>query len=165
MAGITGKFADYTANLVAKKRGARVPENQLINLILPWSCSVIGALVFGLAGHDQSKYPWIAFLIALGFMCFGFLGTSTITTVYVLESYPHIAGPALVNVASFRFIFAFFLTLWASDWIVDLGYKDTFLIYTGLIAGFGAFIPIVYIWGPAWRKRWPATRMAAHSHA
>jgi len=157
---VEGKLADMFANYIAKKRGRREPENQLINLILPFICSLLGSLLFGLAGENKEKYSWLVFLVALAFMCFGFLGTSTITTVYVLESYPHIAGPALVNVASFRFIMAFFLTLYASDWIVDLGYFKTFIIYTGCIAGFGALIPVVYVFGPYWRKRFPASRMA-----
>jgi len=161
---ITGGVADWFANYVAKKRGARIPENQLINLFLPWACSLLGALLFGISAQHKADYHWIVFLLALAFMAFGFLGTSTITTVYVLESYPHIAGPALVNVASFRFIMAFFLTLWASDWIVDLEYEKTFLIYTGLVAGFGLLIPVVYYYGPAWRRMFPATRMAIRSH-
>lgn len=144
--------------MVAKRRGQRLPENQLINLALPWACSLLGALLFGLSGHDQEHYPWMVFLLGLAFMAFGFLGTSSITTVYVLESYPHMAGPALVNVASFRWIMAFFLTLWASDWIVDLGYKETFLIYVGLIAFFGLFIPVAFFYGPAWRRRFPGTK-------
>jgi len=161
---ITGTFADWTANLVAKKRGRRIPENQLINLALPWTCSLLGALLFGLSGGNQSKYPWVVFLLSLSLMTFGFLGTSTITTVYVLESYPHIAGPVLVNVATFRWLMAFFLILFASDWIVDLGYLRTFLIYVGCIGFFGAFIPVVYIFGPSWRARWPADHMANRSY-
>lgn len=161
---VTGKIADWMANMVAKRRGSRVPENQLINLALPWSCSMLGALLFGLSGGNQSKYAWIVFLTSLAFMCFGFLGTSTITTVYVLESYPHIAGPVLVNVASFRFLVAFLLILFASDWIVDWGYLRTFSVYLGMIAGCGLFIPVVYYFGPAWRRRFPATSMANRSY-
>jgi hypothetical protein len=37
-----------------------------------------------------------------------------------------------------------------------MGYLDTMLIYVGIIATFGALIPVVYIFGPAWRRRWPA---------
>lgn len=154
----TGKTADYIANQVAKKSGKRIPENQLLNLVLPWICALLGALLFGLSGEHPDQYPWIVMLLSLGFMTFGFLGISTITTVYVLESYPHMAGPALVNVASFRWILAFFLTLYASDWIVDMGYFRTFIIYTALIAGFGLCIPVVFIYGERWRAAFPGDR-------
>jgi len=155
---ITGGLADQLANAVARRRGARIPENQLINLILPAICGVIGSLLFGLSAEEPEKYHWSVFVMSLGFMAFGFLGTSSIGTVYVLECYPHLAGPALVSIASFRFIIAFLLTLFAVDWVLALGYLRTFLIYTGLISGFMLLIPVVYIFGPGWRRRWPATK-------
>jgi MFS family permease len=108
---ITGSLADVLANSVAKKRGARVAENQLINLVLPGILGLLGTILFGMAGNDPNRYHWVVFLLGLGFMAFGFLGTSAIGTVYVLECYPHLAGPALVSIASFRFIIAFLLTL------------------------------------------------------
>jgi hypothetical protein len=111
---VTGGLADVLANSVAKKRGTRVPENQLINLILPGILGILGTILFGIAGSDPQKYHWIVFLLGLGFMAFGFLGTSAIGTVYVLECYPHLAGPALVSIASFRFIIAFLLTLYVA---------------------------------------------------
>ena len=43
----------------------------------------------------------------------------------------------------------------APDWIVDLGYKNTFLIYVGLIGFFGLFIPVAWWYGPTWRRRFP----------
>lgn len=159
---IQGSLADWAANYLARKTGKRIPENQLINLILPTSCGLIGTVLFGLAGHDQTKYPWPVFLLALGFMAFGFLGTSSIGAVYALECYPHLAGPALVNIASFRFIIAFFLTFECSNWIVDLGYAKTFTIYSCIIAAFMLLIPVVYFMGPSWRRRWSANHISDH---
>jgi len=161
---VTGPFADWTANLAAKSRGRRLPENQLINLALPWASSMLGTLLFGLSGGNQTKYHWMVFLLSLAFTTFGFLGVSTITTVYVLESYPHIAGPVLVNVATFRWIMAFFLILWASDWIVDLGYLPTFSIYLGIIAFSGLMMPFVYVFGPSWRKRFSGDHLANRNY-
>jgi len=157
VAFITGGFADWVANLAARKRGQRVPENQLLNLILPTLCALLGAIIFGVAGANQTKYPWEMFLLGLGLMTFGFLGANTIGAVYVLECYPHLAGPALVNIASFRCLIAFVLSFKVSDWIVELGYFKSFMIYTGLMAGFAVLIPVVWYFGPAWRRRWPAT--------
>jgi len=161
---VTGPIADWTANLAAKSRGRRVPENQLINLALPWACSMLGTLLFGLSGGNQSKYHWMVFLLSLAFTTFGFLGVSTITTVYVLESYPHIAGPVLVNVATFRWLIAFFLIFWASDWIVDWGYLPTFSVYLGIIAFSGLMMPFVYVFGPTWRKRFTANHLADRNY-
>ncbi|KAK2057205.1 major facilitator superfamily transporter [Colletotrichum caudatum] len=153
---VTGKAADWMANRIAKKRGARLPENQLVNLIFPTLCGIVGSVIFGLAGSNQIDYSYFMFLTGFGMMAFGFLGANTIGAVYVLECYPHLAGPALVNVASFRCLLAFVLSFKISDWVVELGYFHSMLIYTGLISAFALFIPVIYVYGPAWRKRWPA---------
>ena len=42
---------------------------------------------------------------------------------------------------------------------VDFGYLTSMAIYTGIIGLFGLLIPVVYIWGPAWRRRLPAAHM------
>ncbi|QIX02321.1 hypothetical protein AMS68_007838 [Peltaster fructicola] len=159
---VTGAVADKFANWCAKKRGSREPENQLVNLILPTILGLCGAVMFGIAGNNPSKYHWIILLVGLGFMAFGFLGANSVGAVYVLECYPHLAGPALVNIAAFRCIFAFCLTFYVADWIIAMGYLNTFLIYAGLIAGLSLALPVVYIFGPAWRRRWPATNLGRH---
>ena len=63
---ITGKLADVLANWAAKKRGRRVPENQLINLVLPTICALIGCIIFGVTGSEPGKYHWAIFLFSLG---------------------------------------------------------------------------------------------------
>lgn len=65
---LTGVLADWTANLVAKKRGKRVPENQLLNLILPTICALVGSVIFGISGEHPENYSSYLFLFALGLM-------------------------------------------------------------------------------------------------
>jgi hypothetical protein len=71
-----------------------------------------------------------------------------------------LAGPSLVNIASFRCLVAFLLTFRISEWVADMGYLKTFGIYAGVMGGFILFIPIIYVFGPGWRKRWPGPRQA-----
>ena len=139
-----------------------MPENQLLNLILPTICALVGSVIFGIAGSHQSEYHWMVFLLGLGLSAFGFLGANTVGAVYVLECYPHLAGPALVNIASFRCLIAFVLSFKVSDWVADLGYFRSMMIYTGIMAFFACCIPIVYWYGEAWRKRWPADKFGDH---
>lgn len=156
---ITGVLADWTANLAAKARGSREPENQLLNLIFPTIAGLVGAIIFGAAGTSPDKFHWAIFLLGLGLMAFGFLGANTIGAVYVLECYPHLAGPALVNIGAVRALIAFVLSFRVADLIVDFGYLNSMAIYTGIIGLFGLLIPVVYIWGPAWRRMLPAARL------
>ncbi|USW55007.1 Putative major facilitator superfamily, MFS transporter superfamily [Septoria linicola] len=157
VAFLTGFVADWTANWAAKARGKRIPENRLLNLALPTICTIIGCVLFGLSGQHIGEYHWSVFLLGLGLIAFGFLGTNTVGAVYVLECYPHLAGPALVNIASFRCLIAFVLSFRVTEWVSEFGYLDSMLIYVGIISFFTLLIPVVYKFGPAWRKRWPAT--------
>jgi len=152
---ITGLTADLFANMMAKKRGQRDPEFQALNLIIPTVVGFIGTIIFGVSGNNPEKFGWPVFLTGLGFIAFGFLGTNTIGIVYVLECYPHLAGPALINIGSFRSIIAFLLTFDVSEWIAGMGYLKTFGIYAGVMGAFILFIPIIFVFGPGWRKRWP----------
>ncbi|KAM3421279.1 hypothetical protein BST61_g1681 [Cercospora zeina] len=157
VAFLTGFVADWTANWVAKARGKRLPENQLLNLVIPTTCAIVGCIIYGLAGSHIGEYHWIVFLIGFGLIAFGFLGTNTVGAVYVLETYPHLAGPALVNIASFRCLIAFILSFRVTEWVSEFGYFDSMMIYVAIIAFFTLLIPVVYRFGPGWRSRWPAT--------
>ncbi|KAG6001020.1 hypothetical protein E4U21_004778 [Claviceps maximensis] len=150
---VSGWGADRLANWLARKRGNRDPEIQALNLVLPCLVGVIGCLLFGFAGENPQKFHWMVFLIGLGMIAFSFLATNTIGIVYVLESHPNLAGPSLVNIASFRCLIAFVLSFRVSEWVADLGYLKTFLIYAGVLSSFILFIPIIYVWGAGWRKR------------
>lgn len=152
---ISGWGADKVANWLARRTGRRNPEFQALNLIIPCLVGLTGSIIFGISGDNPEKYHWIVFLLGLGMIAFAFLATNTIGIVYVLESYPHLTGPALVNIASFRLIVAFVLSFRVSEWVAQLGYLKTFIMYAGILGAFILFIPIIYVWGPSWRKRWP----------
>lgn len=153
---ISGWGADQVANWLARKHGRRNPEFQALNLVIPCVVGLVGSLLFGFAGDDPAKYHWMVFLLGLGMIGFAFLATNTIGIVYVLESYPHLTGPALVNIASFRLLIAFVLSFRVSEWVAELGYRKTFIMYAGILGAFILFIPVIYTWGDRWRKRWPA---------
>ncbi|OHE91372.1 major facilitator superfamily transporter [Colletotrichum orchidophilum] len=158
---VAGSAADWVANRTAKKRGVRVPENQLVSLIIPALAGIIGPIFFGLSGSNQAQCPYFTFLTSLGAMAFGFLGANTIGAVYVL-CYSHLASPALVNNALFRGLLAFMLSFNIFGWIVNMGYFNAMIIYAGSISACAIFVPVVYYYGPAWRKRWPAEHFSDH---
>ncbi|KAK2591820.1 hypothetical protein QQS21_010488 [Conoideocrella luteorostrata] len=153
---IAGVGADMFTNYMAKKRGQRLPEFQVLNLIFPCVAGLVGCVLFGLTGDHPDKYHWMIFLVGIGLIAFSFLATNTIGIVYVLESHPHLSGPSLVNIASFRCLIAFVLSFRVSEWVTELGYLKTFTIYAGVLGVFILFIPVVYIYGPRWRERWSA---------
>ncbi|KAK2589915.1 hypothetical protein QQS21_012406 [Conoideocrella luteorostrata] len=164
---VSGWGADIVANWLAKKSGKRNPEFQVLNLILPCAVGLAGCLLFGFSGDNPEKYHWMMFLMGLGMIAFSFLATNTIGIVYVLESHPHLTGPSLVNIASFRCLIAFVLSFRVSEWVAELGYLKTFCMYAGILGAFILFIPIIYIWGDKWRQRWlglPKERASQNQH-
>lgn len=88
-------------------------------------------------------------------MAFGFLGCNTVSAVYVLELYPEMAGAALLNIASIRYIIAFILSFRIAEWIVELGYFKSFLIYACPMAAFACLLPLLWFFGPEWKRRFP----------
>jgi hypothetical protein len=142
---VAGFGADKFANWMAKRKGIRNPKVQALNLILPTVFGLVGT-IFGIAGDDPQKYPWPVFLLGLGLIAFGFLSTSSIGIVYVLESYPPLAGPSLVNIASSRCVVAFLLTFRISECVADMGYLKTFGIYAGIMGGFIFLSQSFFLW-------------------
>ncbi|KAI9699573.1 MAG: hypothetical protein M1820_007071 [Bogoriella megaspora] len=151
--GYAGVFTDWFSNYMAKRRnGRREPEVHLISLSIPILCGIIGCLMFGAGGQYIVTEPWIILLIGIFFIAFSFLSAITITSVYVVESYPEWAGPVLVNVSSFRCIIGFAFAFKVSDWVQDRGYFGCFAIYAGVLALLALGLPIVYLTGKRIRK-------------
>ncbi|KAI9662568.1 MAG: hypothetical protein M1821_008735 [Bathelium mastoideum] len=148
-----GVFTDWLSNYMAKRRnGRREPEVHLLALALPLVCGVIGCLLFGAGGQYVTTQPWWILLFGIFFIAFAFLATVTITSVYVVESYPEWAGPVLVNVSSFRCIIGFAFAFKVSDWVQDRGYFGCFGIYAGVLAILALGLPVVYLTGKRIRK-------------
>lgn len=54
-----------------------------------------------------------------------------------------------------RAIIAFLLSFRVGEWVADLGYFRTMMIYLGLLAGFSLFLPVIYLSGAWLRKKFP----------
>lgn len=53
----------------------------------------------------------------------------------------------LVNVSSFRLIVGFALSFNATTWVEDLGFLESFGVYSGALAVVALGLPAVYIYG------------------
>lgn len=88
-----GFLADKVSNWHARRNGGRrEPEAHLLSLIVPLIAGIIGPLVVGYAGEHIGDVPTIVILIGVFFIAFGYLTTSTVVSVYLVESYPRFAG-------------------------------------------------------------------------
>jgi len=88
-----GFLADKVSNWHAKRNsGRREPEAHLLSLIVPLSAGIVGPIVVGYAGENIGKVPTIVILVGVFLIAFGYLTTSAVVSVYLVESYPRFAG-------------------------------------------------------------------------
>ncbi|KAL1900668.1 hypothetical protein Sste5346_002393 [Sporothrix stenoceras] len=150
---VGGLLSDWTVNRLAKRNsGKREAEMNLWNMVFPLFCGVGGCLLFGAGGQYVEKLSWMAILSATAILAFAFLTINVIASVTVVESYPRLAGPVLVNVASFRNIIGFAFTYGIPDWVAARGYMVTFSIFAAVIAFLSLFLPVFFIYGKRLRK-------------
>ncbi|KAJ0122933.1 hypothetical protein J7T55_011394 [Diaporthe amygdali] len=154
-----GFLADKVSNWHARRNGGRrEPEAHLLSLIIPLSAGIVGPIVVGYAGQNIESVSTIVVLVGIFLIGFGYLTTSAVVSVYLVESYPRFAGPVLVNVSSLRLVVGFALSFDSTTWIEQLGFMVNFAIYGGIMAGFALGLPIMYIYGKRIRA-WTAGRL------
>jgi hypothetical protein len=78
--------------MARRKNGRREPEAHLVSLILPLLMGIVGSVVFGYAGQNIKTTHWSVLLIGIFLISLGFLTTTTVLNVYIVESYPQWAG-------------------------------------------------------------------------
>ncbi|KAL2829632.1 major facilitator superfamily domain-containing protein [Aspergillus pseudoustus] len=150
---VGGVLSDKVANHLTKKRGgAREAEVHLWNMFLPLLCGVFGCVLYGIGGTLVHDVHWMCLLSGICFLTFSFLTSNAQASVFCVESYPHFAGPVLVNVSSFRNIIGFAFTYGIPDWVASLGYLRCFGIFAGIIGALMLPFPLFLVYGKKWRK-------------
>jgi len=144
---VGGPLADRLSLRVTRAHGdgRREAEHHLPNLVLPFASGIAGAFVFGAAG--DRGWHWSVLLVGAFLIVFAFLTTMTVINVYIVESYPMLAGPVLVNVSSLRLFVAFFLASQATVWVAQNGMLHTFAIYAEVMIVVAIGIPALYFGG------------------
>ncbi|KAI1333779.1 major facilitator superfamily transporter [Xylariaceae sp. FL0016] len=114
---VADKVTLYLTRVIGK--GRREPEYVLPNIILPLLLGIAGCLVFGHAAEAKLHFA----VLLVGSLCVlsGSLTTSSLVNTFVIESYPQMAGPVLVNVSSLRIIISFLTSSNATIWLQQLG--------------------------------------------
>jgi MFS family permease len=99
-----GYLADKASNALARRNGGRrEPEGHLLNLILPIIFGIVGCALFGYAGQNIKTTHWFVLVTGIFFIALGFLTANTVTSVYIVESYPQWAGYASFRLKRARF--------------------------------------------------------------
>ena len=105
---LLGWFSDWLITKLARREGGiHKPEFRLPPLIFPTVVGIMSAILYGYAAKHPENSHWFAIVFALNGYFFAFVGASQVTMVYVLDSYPTRAGPALVVICAMRGILSF----------------------------------------------------------
>ncbi|KAH8885590.1 major facilitator superfamily transporter [Thozetella sp. PMI_491] len=154
-----GPIADKLSLRITRSwgKGKREPEYNLINLILPFVCGIIGCVLFGYAA--QHNLHFTVLLVGTFLLSTGSLTSLTLINTFLIESYPQWAGPVLVTVSSLRIFISFFFSRQVIGWIQERG---PFLVFgsfaiTLLIVSLG--LPILFFTGKRMRQ-WTAGTVA-----
>lgn len=75
---------------IARRKGGREPEYQLVNLAIPITLAIAGALIFGYA--DQFHLHYLVLLFGMFLLTTAPLMSGPIIQSFVMESYPQWAG-------------------------------------------------------------------------
>ncbi|KAI1502292.1 major facilitator superfamily transporter [Biscogniauxia marginata] len=147
-----GPIADRISLYMTRSlgKGRREPEYGLMNLVVPVLLGVAGALVFGHAAQDKAHFGIM--LLGNTFLLAGALTTASVVNSFVIESYPQMPGPVLVNVSSLRIIISFGTASQATVWVQQVGPAGLFGAYSVMLVIVALGIPALFFYGKKMRK-------------
>ncbi|CAJ2509922.1 Uu.00g058220.m01.CDS01 [Anthostomella pinea] len=142
-----GPVADKTSLYLARVlgKGRREAEYVLPNLVLPVLLGIAGCLVFGHAA--QAKLHWSILLLGNFLTLSGCLTTASLVNTFVIESYPQMAGPVLINVSSLRIMLSFATASHATVWTQKLSPMRLMGAYAGMLGVLSLGIPGPFVYG------------------
>ncbi|QDS76433.1 hypothetical protein FKW77_004351 [Venturia effusa] len=143
-----GRLVDIVSNHMTKKNhGRREPEFRLPTIVLPAIIGPMGILIFGIC--VANKLSWGGAAVGYGMQGFGLTAAPNILVTYAVDSYLPLAGEALVVVFVLRGIASCLLSIFAPNWIEDVGTTAAF----GQMVGVQYFLLIFVVLFAFYGKR------------
>ncbi|KAJ5642829.1 hypothetical protein N7490_006829 [Penicillium lividum] len=149
---IAGPLTDVLSRWMRKRNNnVHKPEHRLPALIIPFLICPIGLVVFGYTVARSAHYIQPAVGAALNSAALTMVPSVMLS--YVVDSYPHTSGEALVLVNASKNIVAFGISRSAYSWMATEGVADMFYELAGIQwAAIGLTLPL-YFAGPWLRAR------------
>lgn len=149
---IAGPLTDLLSRWMRKRNNnVHKPEHRLPALIVPFIICPVGLIVFGYTVARQAHYIQPAVGAAINSA--GLTLVPSVMLSYVVDSYPHTSGEALVLVNASKNIVAFGIASSAYSWMAKSGVADMFFELAGMQwAAIGLALPL-YFAGPWLRSR------------
>lgn len=154
--------------LAKRRNGVHVPEDTLVQLILPFFIGAIGIIIFAITANSpethsswgiimgKSDKPCISHLITnktIGWTLyeFAFIVVLITTTHFGSEAFPKNPGPALVVVIGVKNIISFGASFGIVPMVHAFDYLTAFMILFGIYVGIFLMGIPVYFFNHKWR--------------
>ncbi|PYH41678.1 putative MFS transporter [Aspergillus saccharolyticus JOP 1030-1] len=152
VAPLAGPLTDALSQYLRRRNnGIHKPEHRLPALIVPFCIAPVGLVVFGYTTAHAMHYALPALGSAMA--AAGLTLVPSVMLSYVVDSYPHASGEALVLVNVSKNVVAFGLSKGSVDWMMRQGLARMFYEFAGIqwaVLALGA--PLFFL-GPWLRKR------------
>ncbi|KAG9668430.1 MFS general substrate transporter, partial [Aureobasidium melanogenum] len=147
-----GYIGDKMNLWLAKRRnGVHVPEDTLIQLILPFIVGAIGIIIFAVTANDPQNHSSWGIIMGWTLYEFGFIIVLITTTHFGSEAFPKNPGPALVVVIGSKNIISFGASFGIVPMVHAYNYLTAFMILFGIYVGIFLLGIPVYFFNPKWR--------------
>lgn len=137
--------------LAKRRNGVHLPEDTLIQLILPYFVGAIGIIIFDITANDPENYSSWGIIMGWTLFEFSFIVVLIITTHFGSEAFPKNPGPALVMVIGMKNIISFGASFGIIPLVHTFNYLTAFMILFGVYAGIFLLGIPVYFFNPRWR--------------
>lgn len=134
--------------LTRRNHGIREPEHVLPNFVFPSVVAGVGLITYGFVGMEPEKYSWVGIHASFALFYFGFCAISAVTGIWLSELLPHTSGPAIVLVCGGRNAISFGYSSSFTSWITEMGFRDTHILFAGILLALGLLsIPLYFVNG------------------
>ncbi|KAH0271669.1 MFS general substrate transporter, partial [Aureobasidium melanogenum] len=147
-----GYIGDKMNLWFAKRRnGVHVPEDTLIQLILPFIVGAVGIIIFAITANDPENHSSWGIIMGWTLYEFAFIVVLITTTHFGSEAFPKNPGPALVVVIGSKNIISFGASFGIVPMVHAYNYLTAFMILFGIYSGIFLLGIPVYFFNPKWR--------------
>jgi MFS family permease len=137
--------------LAKRRNGVHVPEDTLVQLILPFLVGAIGIIIFAITANDPENYSSWGIIMGWTLYEFAFIVVLITTTHFGSEAFPKNPGPALVVVIGVKNIISFGASFGIVPMVHAFNYLTAFMILFGIYVGIFLLGIPVYFFNPKWR--------------
>ncbi|THX22408.1 MFS general substrate transporter [Aureobasidium pullulans] len=137
--------------LAKRRNGVHLPEDTLVQLILPFFVGAIGIIIFAVTANAPESHSSWGIIMGWTLYEFAFIVVLITTTHFGSEAFPKNPGPALVVVIGVKNIVSFGASFGIVPMVHAFNYLTAFMILFGIYVGIFLLGIPVYFFNPKWR--------------